>query len=280
MPQTPLASMSPTLALNGQFCKPSLVYHWRMIENNVVCMKWGDKYGPEYVNILARMVARNITIPYRFICFTDNPDGLDEGIEVRPIPAFPEPDWEWGRWCPAWRKLTLLDDPVSDLKGKLLFFDLDVVIVGNLDSFFSFSDKMSIIENWSQPNRIIGQASAFCFPIGKYTHLLEDYLANPNAIAKKYKTEQVYIPRALGKGNFEYFPDDWCRSFKFHCLPGGIMNLFGHAKRAPASAKIVVFHGNPNPPDAIEGRWGGRVPWYKRFYKTVKPTPWIAEYWR
>ena len=34
---------------------------------NIICMKWGTKYGPEYVNRLASMVKRNITIPYRFV---------------------------------------------------------------------------------------------------------------------------------------------------------------------------------------------------------------------
>ena len=42
----------------------------------VACMKWGDKYGPEYVNRLYNMVERNTTLPFKFICFTDNADGL------------------------------------------------------------------------------------------------------------------------------------------------------------------------------------------------------------
>ena len=42
---------------------------------NVICMKWGDKFGPEYVNRLHRMVEKNLTIPHRFVCFTDNGDG-------------------------------------------------------------------------------------------------------------------------------------------------------------------------------------------------------------
>jgi hypothetical protein len=48
----------------------------------------------------------------------------------------------------------------------------------------------------------------------------------------------------------------------------------------PREAKIISFHGNPNPPEAIAGQWGAPVPWYKRWYKTVKPTPWLAEHWR
>ena len=43
---------------------------------NVVCMKWGTMYGPEYVNNLYHMVKRNLTPPFRFVCFTDNGEGI------------------------------------------------------------------------------------------------------------------------------------------------------------------------------------------------------------
>jgi hypothetical protein len=43
---------------------------------NVVCMKWGDKYGPEYVNKLYSMVRRHLHKEYRFICLTDTTIGF------------------------------------------------------------------------------------------------------------------------------------------------------------------------------------------------------------
>ncbi|MCW7753205.1 hypothetical protein OOT00_04300 [Desulfobotulus sp. H1] len=250
-----------------------------MITNNIVCMKWGDKYDATYVNILAAMVKRNITIPYRFICFTDNAHGIDEHIDVFPIPDFPEPAPEYKK-CEAWRKLLLFQNPLHDIEGTILFLDLDVVILDTIDCFFTFSNKMAIIENWSQPNRLIGQASAFCFQMGQYEHLLQTYLKNPDKTAATYRTEQVYITRALGKTGFDFFPKEWCKSFKFHCMPGGILNSFMAPTAIPEGAKIIVFHGNPNPPEAIQGIWGKKVPWFKKFYKTVKPTPWLAEHWR
>jgi hypothetical protein len=33
--------------------------------NHIVCVKWGHKYVPEYVNVLKRMCKRHITVPYR-----------------------------------------------------------------------------------------------------------------------------------------------------------------------------------------------------------------------
>ena len=236
---------------------------------NVVCMKWGTKFRPEYVNNLYHMVKRNITIPFRFICMTETADGIEDGVEIKPLPDFKEPPAEYLRFCQAWRKIALFDQEVYDLRGKILFFDLDLLVIDNIDCFFSFSDKLAIQENWSQKNRLIGQSSVFCFEIGKHTHLLEKYRQHQDDVLKNNRTEQVYITRELGKENFDFFPEDWCKSFKFHCMPGGILNSFMPSTKIPKKAKVIVFHGNPNPPDAIAGVWGAPVPWYKKFYKTI-----------
>ena len=96
-------------------------------------MKWGTLYGPEYVNILYNMVKRNITLPFRFICMTEIPEGILPEVEIAPLPTFAKPE---SYACLAWRKLALFDKQVLDLKGKVLFLDLDVVIVDNIDCFF------------------------------------------------------------------------------------------------------------------------------------------------
>ena len=246
---------------------------------NIVCMKWGHKFEPDYVNNLYHMVKRNITLPFRFICMTEVPEGIEAGVEIRPLPEFEEPPRELSPFCLNWRKLALFDETVYDLKGKILFLDLDVLVIDNIDCFFSFSDKLAIIENWSQPNRMIGQSSVFCFEMGTCTRLLEKYRHHRDEVLRNHRTEQVYITRELGKDHFDYFPDSWCKSFKMHCMPGGLLNSFLTPTKIPPGAKIIVFHGNPNPPDALAGRWGKHVPWFKKFYKTVKPTRWIAEHW-
>ena len=58
---------------------------------NVVCMKWASVYGPEYVNKLYRGVARNLTMPFRFVCFTEDPNGVDESVECKPLPPIDLP---------------------------------------------------------------------------------------------------------------------------------------------------------------------------------------------
>ena len=45
-------------------------------ERIVLCMKWGTKYGPEYVNRLYGMVRRHLRGDFRFVCLTDRSDGV------------------------------------------------------------------------------------------------------------------------------------------------------------------------------------------------------------
>ena len=56
---------------------------------NVLCLKWGTYYGPEYVNRLYAGVRRNLKRPFRFVCVTDNPAGLRPEVETVPFPGDP-----------------------------------------------------------------------------------------------------------------------------------------------------------------------------------------------
>lgn len=247
---------------------------------NVICLKWGDAYSPDYVNKLYSMVSRNITLAFRFVCLTENSQNIRSEVEVLPLPEFEEPPWEYAKYCQAWRKLALFKSGMAGLQGKVLFLDLDVVIMGNIDGFFSFSNKLAIIENWYQPGKLVGQASVICFDAGQNESLLNNYLNDPVKVLKTYRTEQAYITGYLGKEGFDYFPQTWCISFKMHCMPSGVQRFFSAKVKEPKNAKVVVFHGRPNPPDAIKGEWGKVLPWYKRWYKRVQASSWVAERWR
>ena len=62
---------------------------------NVICLKWGSFYGPEYVNRLYRGVSAHMDRPFRFVCFTDDPTGLVDGVEAAEFPP-PPPGWKYG----------------------------------------------------------------------------------------------------------------------------------------------------------------------------------------
>jgi tetratricopeptide (TPR) repeat protein len=94
----------------------------------VACVKWGEKYSWEYVNILFSSVSEHWQGPeFQFICFSDS-EPLDSclhpAINVRPIIK--------NRQKFFWGKASLFTDDAG-IDGKLvLYLDLDTVVLGNL----------------------------------------------------------------------------------------------------------------------------------------------------
>ena len=66
----------------------------------IICIKWGTKYGADYVNKLYGSVARNITPPFRFVCFTDSTDGIRPEVECQDLPpsSIEMPKNTLGKW--------------------------------------------------------------------------------------------------------------------------------------------------------------------------------------
>lgn len=242
---------------------------------NVVCMKWGGKYGPEYVNILRAMVERHLARNHRFFCFTEDERGLATGIETRPLPEMRvprRPETE------AWRKLSLFSPEVS-LAGPSLFLDLDVVVTGGLDVFFELDGDFRAIHNWTHPHRSVANSSVFRFEPGTLVDVFSRFNAEPDRIAESYANEQTYLSECVGRrGQLAWWPDAWCRSFKRHCLRGRFQRLWRPAV-LPSDCRIVVFHGRPNPPEAAT-RWIYRTDKAYRLPKFARPSRWILDYWK
>lgn len=242
---------------------------------NVLCIKWGDKYGADYVNRLRSMVRRHLSLPHRFVCLTDVVEGIDSDIEVHDIPRIGIPDFDnRAAWTKAhgWLKVTSFANPLHDLSGPTLFIDLDVVIVGSLDDFFQEPGEFNVIREWDKRDGT-GNTSVYRYVIGAHADAL-DYLRDHQAdVLKSVRNEQEFITGYLARqGKLGYWPGAWCRSFKRHCMRRGLLGWF-LPPRIPADARVIAFHGKPDPPDALAGRSGK---WYRR----VQPTLWIAEHWR
>ncbi len=219
----------------------------------VICIRWGEKYGVDYVNKLYRMVAANITPPFRFYCVTDNGAGLDDGIDVIDLPELgcAQPTTKKGQWG----KSRLWAENLGGLSGPVLFMDLDVVVVGNLDGFFEHgdADKVYLTRNPNTPFERLGQTSLFRYPIGGLKKVREEFMAAPQETAETFVFEQRFVTRRT-PGGVIFWPKGWVCTYKWHCTRTFPMNFFLPPK-LPKDAKVVIFPGSLNPPDAIAGRW-------------------------
>lgn len=248
-------------------------------------MKWGQAYGPEYVNRLRNGVARNLSYPHRFICFTDDATGIDQGIEVLPLPDLGLPPEHKDL---RWRKLAILGRDVFGLQGTALFLDLDLVVVEKLDPFFDHPGKFLIIRDMDlfrakplrklNPKRdhflnMVGNSSVFRMEMGAHSDILEEFVHDPSAAQASFKISQQFMSDALHRrGLLEYWPKEWCVSFKNHCVPRHLHSYF-QDPCIPNGARIVVFAGNLKMQDVISG--GGST-WYRR----IGRSDWLVAAWK
>ncbi len=251
---------------------------------NVICMKWGSMYGPEYVNHLRAGVARHLRRPHRFVCFTDDGGGLDAGIEVMPLPELGLPG---GQRDLRWRKLAVFAERLADLSGTTLFLDLDLVVVDSLEPYFDQPGRFLIIRDdelfRAKPLRRInpardrflasvGNSSVFRFEIGAHRYILDAYVADPKGAARRYEISQQFQSAQLAAhGDLAYWPRGWCVSFKNDCVPRGAASWW-RDPAVPPGTKIVVFAGTPKMGDVLAGR---PDKWYRR----IGNVDWLHRAW-
>jgi hypothetical protein len=239
------------------------------MSRTVLCMKWGTKYGPEYVNRLYAMVRRHLRGKFDFVCLTDRNNGVRPEVRCLPIPDLALPDGLPER---GWKKLTTFEADLHGLRGTALFLDLDVVITDDITPFFEQPGEFLIIHDWKRPWRITGNSSVYRFELGAHADLLAEFRATHEQVRQRLRNEQAFLSEVIHRqGKLQYWPADWCRSFKYHCIPRWPLNWW-QAPTVPPGTRIVIFHGEVNPPDALAGRRNRR-------WRGMLPAPWIAQHW-
>jgi len=239
----------------------------------VICMKWGTRYGADFVNRLYAAIQRNTERETQLVCLTDDSTGVDENVRCEAIPDINLPE---DLVVTPWRKLVLWKESIAGLSGDVLFLDLDLVITGSLDPLFDFEKgRFCVIENWTQMGQGIGNTSCFRWPVGKYSHIFDKLTTERERILSTYRIEQVYISREIE--DMVFWPRLWCASFKHTLLPKWPLNFF-KTPPLPPETKIVAFTGKPDQDEAARGEWPVKAGW-KKLYKHVRPTPWISEHW-
>lgn len=221
---------------------------------NIVCLKYGKLYDASYVNKLYNMVSRNLKLPHKIVCFTDDACGINLNIECRPLPN----DSRFTGW---WWKPYIFAKGHFEPTDTNLFIDLDMVIVNDLEPLFTFSPGgivgMRDVIATLQPNiRKLG--SAVMRWQGDYSFLWDDLKAN-TGVMKSLRGDQDWIWHKL-KDQMKLYPLNWIPSYKW-----GIRSKSEVIKRdgkfvfscerdvvVPNDALILAFHGTPNPEDVTD----------------------------
>lgn len=244
---------------------------------SVTCWKWrsAQPSGPRYfdsshVNVLRAMVERNLPIPHRFVCITDDTEGLDPRIEAFPMPSRTFDDLgnphqhkydvarSWGskKYFPScYRRLWIFSEEAKVLGERVFALDVDVIVTGSLvplvereESFVGWCDERN------ERPRVAG--GAYLLRTGSHTDVWNDFDPEKSpgiALQAGYTgSDQAWM-------SYKLCPQDvamWGRA-------DGLTKITW-LQRGPVDSTRLVFTAGHSPPwdRGVQKRY----PWLTRFW--------------
>ena len=171
---------------------------------NVVCLlRQGGKvgYNSEWVDKLQRGVQQNLTIPHRFVCFSDCAVNC-ERIELQ--------TGDYGFWS----KMQMFKTGL--LTGPTLYLDLDTVICSNIDEVINRIQHQRFVM-WFEADKNI-HSSAFMYWQGDHGELWDTFISKPMSHWESlYSTPPLYGDQAIISENVQHTVlTDHCPAEWFH----------------------------------------------------------------
>jgi hypothetical protein len=238
----------------------------------IACWKWeriptGHQlpnvmdYTVDHVHKLQSMLARNLTIPYRFVCITDDPTGLQ--CETIPL-------WEKYEAGGCYHRLKVFDPDFHLLGHRFAWIDLDVVITGNVDHIFGIDADFAIN---GYPYR--GRAEQYyngaivVMNRGARPQVWREFdpIASPRLMADKNEkreligSDQAFVSYILGPNERKFTEDDGVyEAMSLERVKRYFATTVPTHLPLPNKARIVLFSGPRDPHSS-------NFPWVKAHYK-------------
>jgi len=217
----------------------------------ILCVRFGNLYGREYVERLRNMVSRNITIPYRFCCLTDDNHPI-EGVDTI---YQPNAGYRKG-W---WHKVHMFN-PNLNISGRILYFDLDIIVHSNIDKLIVSYDKEFLgIRDFNRkffPSWQYLNSSVMSWIHGSNSFIWHEYNKDVNS-AQKLQGDQDWIWK-IARPHIKFWPEDWIQSYKWETRSRSDLILVNGKRKFKTvndnikpdpRCCVSVFHGDPKPQD-------------------------------
>lgn len=213
----------------------------------VAMVRTGDKYPAAYMAKLAAGVRKHLAADHEILCLADRPDDVPAGIGVWDVSGYGLTGW--------WAKMLLFHHAIPARGDRILYFDLDTLIVGDLAPLAAYDGPFGICANFTRRAGIVTWpcnygSCVMSFPTGS---LHKD-------VWLRFRARQDEMMAEAGA-----YGDQWSIEM---LRPGADMlqalmpaQYFAHFKRdlnrqppAPETS-VVVFGGTPKPHEVT-------APWY------------------
>ncbi|KDO19916.1 hypothetical protein SPRG_14824 [Saprolegnia parasitica CBS 223.65] len=225
---------------------------------SIACVKWGTKYGSDYVNKLYSGIQRHLATPFRFYCLTDDAAGLRPEIIVHPLqPGFV--GW-WNKAqlfapdFPATGSTRPLRALLSQVVGRVVYIDLDTVLVGDITALCSYAGPFGVLgtDDMRNERRRGGiNSSVMIWSAGSYAHVFTLLAAHATAVHQCIYKFDHWLEMILHERHYDELQ---------LLYPGHIVEYMQACQATcPGAARLVCFPLEPKPHTA--------------------PAPWIQAHW-
>jgi hypothetical protein len=189
-------------------------------------------YSDEWVDKLYRGFARNLTVPFEFVLFTDKPRKFNERIKQQPLVS-KNPDY--GCFTEPYK----LNEP-------MILVGLDTVIVGNIDHFADYcmsADKIALLrdpksyrlKDQGYPDQSI---NGVAFVPRGWRRIYDEWTGGNDMLhLRKYPWEPID----------DKWPREQIVSYKLSVRPNG--------DALYPDTRVVFFHGKPKPSELTHLDW-------------------------
>jgi hypothetical protein len=226
-------------------------------------------FTSEHVNVLRKAVAKRLPVPHKFVCITDDAEGLDRRIEAVPMPAqtfdsLVNPhQWKydearsWGakKYFPScYRRLWLFSEEARALGDRVLALDVDVIVTGSLaplverdETFVGWCDEKN------ERPRVAG--GVYLLKTGAHADVWNDF-------------DPETSPQIALQAGYSGSDQAWM-SYKLcpHVATWG---------RADGLTKITWLEGEPSKDTRLVFTAGHSPPWDSSVQRRY---PWIRRFW-
>ncbi len=236
-------------------------------------------YTGEHIEAWRNMIDRHLSIPHEFICFTDQPEQVPEGIRYEEIP-----DDTFLDYGGCFVRLAEFSPNVAlnIIGGRFVDIDLDCVITDSLDPLLQRKEPMVVYKVASRGSWRI-QGSIWMSDPAAFPELWEDFREEDLVYYKKRmrkKTIRQYINRyALEAGHNLGTDQSWLNykvpqlEKKYNLTAGswtfkdGIKNWGSASEQLSLETKPddntrIIFFSGPSDPNILKDK----IPWIKQYY--------------
>jgi len=200
------------------------------------------------------MVRRHYRKNHRFICITDDAEGISKDVEIVPLwntfANIPSPHGPKNPSC--YRRLKSFSPEFKEIVGeRFVSLDLDCVILQDVSPLWDREEDFII---WGDTNpKTWYNGSMFMMTCGCRKQVWETFDPKTSPLkamhAGKFGSDQGWISYVLGQGEKKWTTEDGVYSWRNH-----LSTMRG---QVPENTRIVFFHGRHDPwdPDMQRVKW-------------------------